>query len=116
METIAIPPPTVFLNSPILASPAVRRTKPKVTKAKKDQLSAPKVKAAAASTASTSKPKQSKSRNGTFPRSRLIPYVCINWTNTMSRLCDLQSEEVEVRRDKTNMSAVPQAPGGMWRL
>lgn len=36
------------------------------------------------------------------------PRLCvgIDWTDTTSRLCDLQSEETEVRRDQTDMSAV----------
>ena len=97
METITIPSPTALLNSPILATPSVQRTKPKNAKTKKNQSSPPKTKAAVPDIKSTTKPKQSKSRNGMDSRlTFLLNIMEMEWADTASRLRDLQSKEIEM--------------------
>ena len=66
MDTITIPSPSAFLKSPILNSPTVRRKSSKTaTKAKKAQKAADKPSPTTTDKSeATSKPKQSKSRNG----------------------------------------------------
>ena len=68
METITIPSPTAFLNSPVLATPTVQRGKPKSLKAKRSPSSVLRKRPAATSAEGTTKPKQSKSRNGIYER------------------------------------------------
>jgi len=94
METITIPSPTAFLTSPILqpSSPTLSRKNPpkKVAAANVE-------KAAAAAAGGATKPKQSKSRNGNPLLSMLsMKATCKPSQLTTDRLCNVQSEAIEV--------------------
>lgn len=112
METITIPTPTALLNSPVVQTPSVQRTKPKpAPKPRKSQAASSKPSKATVLTApGATKPKQSKSRNGMYPNiavTSLSTLVHLGLADAVFRVCDLQSEEVEVRRDQAYLSAMP---------
>lgn len=116
-DTITIPSPSVFLTESTIAShpsppkPASAPAKPK--QQRKRNPAAAKAKTAtdkpgeAAAVNGVDKKKQTKSRYGQclYLCTRIL-YISLVKLSCGSRLCNMQSEETQVRRDETHMPAM----------
>ena len=140
METISISSPSAFhQSSPVIPQSTAATATATVpvqrrSNAKRKTPMAPKTKPVKTKADGIAKPKQSKSRNGT-PRVRLLAttYQCSNQhisrcvvlcccvvgfglADERGRLCDVQGQATQVRRNEADVSAVSEAERGLRRL
>lgn len=122
-EAITIPSPSVFLRAspapPSAPPPTAPKNgrRPNGAEAKKKAPRKPGVAVVNGTESGVVKPKQSKSRNGIYLPSEVLARspTCILMARA-NRMCDLQSEAIEVRRRETGMSAMCSSERGMWRI
>ena len=124
-EAITIPSPSVSLRAspappsappPQLSAPKNGR-RPNAAEAKKKTLRKPGVAVVDGTESGVVKPKQSKSRNGIYLQSEVLSRSPISVLMACAnRLCDVQSEAIEVRRRETWLSAVRSQECGVWRV
>ena len=113
MASIAIPSPSAFLASPVLPTPPSPANA--ASEAKEKQPAKAKAQIPKAKTDGVTKPKQSKSRNGESHPSPQVGRVVLRSTHPAviqdrllmrHRMCDLQGEKAQVRRDKAYLPTV----------
>jgi hypothetical protein len=119
-EAITIPSPSVFLRaSPPAPTAPKNGRRPNTAEARKKAPRKPGVAVVNGTDGLVVvvNPKQSKSRNGIYLPSEVLSRSPTSiLMASANRLCDVQSEAIEVRRRETWLSAVRSQECGVWRV